>query len=78
MVKNLTDGRYTYDSMKPCPFCQKPVAIEYISECGYYAVTHVEENDECPMADGVVYGVPEDRADNYHNAIEMWNVRCGS
>ena len=75
-VRNLTDGRYTYDSMKPCPFCGKPVAIEYTGYNRSFRVTHVDWNEECPLMNGIMFHNNENN--NYHVAIEMWNQRCES
>ena len=76
MVKSLDDGRYVYDSMKACPFCQKPVAIEYNGFFHTYIVSHVERNPECAMVYGLKFAVPEGKINSYHNAIEMWNQRA--
>ena len=75
MVKNLTDGRWQYDSMRNCPFCGKPVAIEFNGFNCLYEVTHVDANPDCPMHHGIKIDAGERFHNSYHNAIEKWNMR---
>lgn len=73
-VQNTGDGRYTYDSMDSCPWCKKPVAIEYSGFNKMFKVTHRDFNPNCPLALGVQFAT--EGVSSYHNAIEMWNRRA--
>lgn len=74
-VQNTGDGRYTYDSMDPCPWCKKPVAIEYSGFNKMFKVTHRDFNPNCPLALGVQFQT--EGTNSFHEAIEMWNRRNG-
>lgn len=68
------DGRYYTGDMANCPFCGKPVAIEYKTGLKKFYITHRERAERCPMESGVNFSLPEDEC-NFRNAINLWNKR---